>query len=279
MAIKKAYVDTPHGQVHYRYGDAGAGVPIVFMHQNVGSSSMFQRTLDALDGFYRVIALDTPGFGGSYDPPHFTDLSEMTTLMLEAIDSMGIAEFHACGQHTGAAFAVEMAVRSPQRTKTVMLIGPLLLTDEERRWYRGHFKGSAAPDVDGRYLAETWEYLRVNGAGASLENHHEEMWQALRAWRARAWTYDCVWDFDFETYFRKVSCPMLLLAAQDDVLYPGFERASAARPQADAAVLTGGNFEPNLDPVGTSAAIRRFLTKHGYEPVEKGCAHASTSLS
>ncbi len=264
MAIKKAYVDTPHGQVHYRHGDAGAGPPIVFMHQNVSSSAMFQRTLEALDGDYRIVAIDAPGFGGSYDPPHFTDLSEMTTQMVEAIDCLGIGDFHACGQHTGAAFAVEMAVRSPQRVKTVMLVGPLLLTNEERRWYREHFKGSAAPDADGRYLGETWEYLKINGAGANLENQHEEMWQALRAWRARGWTYDCVWDFDFETYFRQVSCPMLLMAAQDDVLYPGFERAAAARPEAQTAVLTGGNFEPNLDPGGTSGAIRGFLTKHGY---------------
>lgn len=266
MAIRKAYVDTPHGQVHYRRGGAAAGVPIVFLHQNVSSSAMFQRTLEALDGDYTVIAIDTPGFGGSYDPPRFDQLGEVTTLMIEAIDGLGIGEFHACGQHTGAAFAVEMAVRIPQRTKTVALIGPLLLTEEEKRWYREHFKGSAAPDPAGRYLAETWEYLAANGAGANLENHHEEMWQALRSWRARGWTYDCVWDFDFAAYFRKVSCPILLMAAKDDVLHPGFERASAVRPEADTAVLAGGNFEPNLDPRGTSQAIRRFLARHGYPP-------------
>jgi pimeloyl-ACP methyl ester carboxylesterase len=266
MTIKKAYVDTPHGQVHCRYGGSGTGPPIVFLHQNVSSSSMFQRTLDELEADYRLFAIDTPGFGGSYDPHHFTALSEMTTLVLEAIDSLGIVEFHACGQHTGAAFSVEMAVRSPARLKSVMLIGPLLLTDEEKAWYRENFKGSAAPDAEGRYLAETWEYLRVNGAGATVENHHEEMWQALRAWQARGWTYDCVWEFDFESYFRKVSCPMLLMAAKDDVLYPGFERAAAARPEADTAVLKGSNFEANLDPRGTSQAIRRFLTKHGYPP-------------
>jgi haloalkane dehalogenase len=266
MAIKKAYVDTPHGQVHYRHGESGGGVPIVFLHQNVSSSSMFQKTLAALEADYSLFAIDTPGFGGSYDPHRFTALGEMTTLVLEAVDSLGIAEFHACGQHTGAAFAVEMAARSPARVKSVMLIGPLLLTPEEKTWYRENFTGSAAPDAEGRYLAETWEYLRVNGAGVTVENHHEEMWQALRAWQARGWTYDCVWDFEFERYFRQVSCPMLLMAARDDVLYPGFERAASSRPEADTAVLKGSNFEPNLDPAGTSLAIRRFLTKHGFSP-------------
>jgi len=265
MAIKKAYVDTPRGQVHYRYSEAGSGIPIVFMHQNVSSSAMFQRTLEVLEGDYKLFAIDTPGFGGSYDPPRFTDLSEMTAQMIEAIDSLGIRDFHACGQHTGAALAAEMAVRHPQRVKTIMLIGPLLLTDDEKKWYRANFKGSAAPDAEGHYLAETWEYLKVNGAGITVENHHEEMWQALRAWRARGWTYDCVWDFDFEGYYRKASCPILLMAAKDDVLYPGFERASAARPEAETAVLKGSNFEPNMDPQGTSQAIRSFLAKHGYE--------------
>ena len=33
MSIKKGYVDTSDGQIHYRLSEGGAGLPLVFFHQ------------------------------------------------------------------------------------------------------------------------------------------------------------------------------------------------------------------------------------------------------
>lgn len=263
--MKKAYTDIREGQMHYRYGGLKNIEPIVFLHQNTSSSSMFQNVLVRLEKTHRVIAFDLPGFGGSYDPvEQFTDISYLTDSTMEAIDSLDIKDFHVCGQHTGASMAAEMAARFPERVKSVIMIGPLQLTQEERDLYREEFKGSAAPDLEANYLTKTWEYLSMNGATATVELIHREMWEALRSWEARGWVYGCVWDHDFEGYFSRVKCPTLLMAAKDDVLYPGFERAQAARPEADAVVVKGSNFEAELDPDGVTNAIRAFLGKYGW---------------
>jgi hypothetical protein len=47
------------------------------------------------------------------------------------------------------------------------------------------------------------------------------------------------------------------------VLYPYFEAAKAVRPDAKSILLEGANFEPDLDPDGTAAAIRDFVSDRG----------------
>lgn len=260
--IRKAYVDTPSGQIHYRYGGPPDRPPIVFLHQNTSSSKMYERTLARLESSHRVIAYDLPGFGESYDPPPFSSISELTDRIMEAIDAMGIGEFHAFGNHTGAGMAAEMGARYPARVKSVMMIGPLRLTDEEKKWYREHFSGSAEPDVAGDYLGVTWKYLGELGAPQDLEVYNDEMWLALRAWRVRGMVYRCVWDYPFDDFIAALRCPVLLMAAPDDVLYLGYQRTCEAMPEAMAVELKGANFEPNLDPDGVAAAVREFLGRH-----------------
>lgn len=264
MAIKKAYVDTPHGQAHYRYGGPENGAPIIFLHQNSSSGFMFLQTLRMLEKERRVYAFDMPGFGGTYDAEPFDDVTYLCDRVMEMIDALGIEEFHICGQHTGGCMAVQMAVEYSDRVKSCMVIGPQLITEEEKRAYKQGFKGSATPDPDGNYLVETWNYVGVNGGSVDLQMQHDEVWECLRSWQVRGWIYGCVWDHDFLGYYKKVACPILIMAAEDDVLYSGFERARNARPDVDAAVLQGSNFEPRLDAPGTSKAILDFLGKHGH---------------
>jgi hypothetical protein len=59
-----------------------------------------------------------------------------------------------------------------------------------------------------------------------------------------------------------IRVPLLLMCAEDDVLWPFFGRAKELRPDADSAVLKGANFEPDLDPEGVAVAYRSFLKKH-----------------
>ena len=258
--IKKAYVDTPSGQIHYRHGGPIDQIPIIFLHQNTSSSKMYERTLEKLADRYRVIAYDLPGFGESFEPPAFDSISRLTEWTMAAIDAMGIDEFHVFGNHTGAGMAAEMGSLYPDRVKSVMMIGPLRLTEEEKQWYRETFSGSAAPDAGGTYLEATWKYLYELGGSLDIANCNDEMWAALRAWRARGMIYGCVWDYPFDDFIAKLTCPVMLMAAPDDVLYLGYQRTVEAMPDAMAIEVKGSNFEPCLDPEGVSNGIHRFIS-------------------
>ena len=107
--------------------------------------------------------------------------------------------------------------------------------------------------------------LATLGAHHDLDLHHRELVDTTRAWLGRSMAYKAVWDQDWAALFAAVRCPMLLLCATDDVLYPYFERAQALRPDATAVVIKGANFEPDLDAAGTVAAITGFLDGAGRE--------------
>ena len=262
MPLKKAYVDTSLGQIHYRYDDsAPAGrPPLVLLHKSASSSSMYEAMMARLASVFRVYALDTPGFGQSYDPVAVPDSAYYVAVLLEAISALGIDRFHLLGHHTGACFGGEMAVLAPQRVASLTMIGPAVLTAAEREQFRGHYSTPFnQPVADGGHLQKTWDYLGRMGGAATLELQQRELLDHARAWLGRTQAYSTVWDQDFAALYEKISCPMLLMCAPDDVLWPYYERALAARPDARGAVIGGANFEPDIDPERCVSALLEFI--------------------
>ena len=64
ITIRRSYADTPEGQIHY--AEAGQGKPVLLLHQTPRSWDEYRDVLPILGRKYRVIAMDTIGFGDSY---------------------------------------------------------------------------------------------------------------------------------------------------------------------------------------------------------------------
>jgi pimeloyl-ACP methyl ester carboxylesterase len=249
MEAKRTYVDTPAGQIHCWHA-AGTGVPVVFLHQTASSGAMWLKVMTALGPGRPMIAFDTPGFGGSFDPPDAApSIGDFAGWIAGAMQALKLPPVHLVGHHTGACVGVELAAGWPASVASLALSGPLPLTAAERDEYSKVFGAPFAPTPSGSYLLEAWEYLRSAGAGADLTMLNRELSDTLRAYPTRSKAYAAVWNHDFTTRLLEVSCPLQLLCAPDDVLYPYFERACQLRPDADAHALRGGaNFAPDLAP-------------------------------
>jgi hypothetical protein len=88
--VRKSYVDTSGGQIHVRSmagAKAGEGVPVVFFHQTASSGQMWLKTMHLLAGQWPMHALDTPGFGGSFDAAedHSPSMTEYVGWLGEAV--------------------------------------------------------------------------------------------------------------------------------------------------------------------------------------------------
>lgn len=258
--IKKGYVDCSEGQIHYAWQD-GNGIPLVCFHQTASASSSYYRLMAEGGIANPIYALDTPGFGGSFDPEGMPAFEQYAAWLFEALAMLGMDEYYCMGHHTGAGICVALSTLRPQAVKGMILIGPYPLTAEEREEFRKHFSTPIAPTKDGSYLYATWRYLADLGTAGDLDLCHRELLNHVRAYQGRYQAYSAVWDYDFTTPYKNVACPILLMAAEDDVLYPYLARSQEMQPNARLASVTGTNFEPDQDPAAIAKAARGFIAE------------------
>ncbi len=257
--ILRGYVDIADGQIHTRTM-GGTGVPIVMLHQTASSGAMFEAMMQRLAGLAPMIAMDTPGFGNSFEPETAPSIEQYAHWVCDTLDALGVERFHLLGHHTGGCIAVAIAAARPERVLSLAVIGPVYLDHAAREAFRRDYSRPFVPAWDRFYLQETWDYIEKLGSNADIRLHHREFTDMLRAWKGRADAYKAVWDNDQIALYAAVTCPLLLLAAPEDVLAPCLEAALAALPEAHTAKISGANFEPDLDPDGCADAIRTFLT-------------------
>ncbi len=98
--IRKAYVDIGNGQIHYLY-IKGQGTPLLLFHRTPASSVIYKRMMKKLVGSRPIYALDTPGFGESFNPDGMPDIKDYRDWFCEPIDKLGVSSFHAYGHQTG----------------------------------------------------------------------------------------------------------------------------------------------------------------------------------
>lgn len=256
--ITKRYVDLPEGQLHVREV-AGSEPAIVFLHQTACSAQSYDPLLAELALPNRLLALDTPGFGGSFDPEGWPSLEDYAAWLLAALDALGAERFHLFGHHTGSGLAMLLAARHPERVLSVMMAGAELMTPQERASFLDGLGEPLTPRADGSHLLENWNYAAHFNPGIDPELIHGEVLAMLRAWRARPQAYRAVAGCDTPALAPLIQAPVLLVTSPDDYFHAELDRARALFPKAPVATTGGGNFQPTADPHGVARAIERFL--------------------
>lgn len=265
VVIKKAYADTPHGQIHYRYALPGStregGKTVVMLHKSASSSASYEALMSQLVAMgHRCYAPDMPGFGGSFDPSP-TAIEEIqqkgtrwyVETFISALGAIGLTgdgqpPFHLIGHHSGASLAPELAALLPESVASVSLIGTAVMTAPERAAMKEkYFAPFNKPVEDGSHLNKTWDYLKTMGVGDDLDLHQREALDHIRAWKGRNQIYGAVWGQELSEYMDALRCPCMFVCARDDVLWEYQVRAEKLWPGATFVECKGANFSPDLD--------------------------------
>ncbi len=254
--IRKAYVDTHFGQIHYRSCAADNGEPpLVFFHRTPVTSASFVPVMHELAGWRPMIAFDTPGFGASFTPEPQAAMPDFVAFFTAALDALGIESFHLVGHHTGAHFAAELALHLPYRALSLMVDGAMVTTAEERAAQRP--APAITVDAEGVYAQNAWNFIRPYYTCFDQQCIHAEFIGALSSTFTRAACMAAVQAHDLGAVLSGVRIPVLASAASDDVFVQHLERISAARP--GTAIRTyepAGIASPELR-AGTFAALVR----------------------
>ena len=112
-----------------RFVEAGAGRPLILLHDYLSSRIAWDAAIPRLASRYRVIAPDLPGFGESEKPPHgryaygFEAFAES---IVDLVAAIGASRVSICGHALGGAVAVAVAAAHPHVVDRLVLVNPLV---------------------------------------------------------------------------------------------------------------------------------------------------------
>lgn len=225
--VRRAYADTPAGQIHYR--QAGRGAPLVLLHWTPGSGAQYEPVLPVLAGHgIAAYAPDLPGFGASYPAAHAWRVEDFAASVIAFCDALGLARFALLGGHLSSEIAACVETLSPERVTHLVLDGSPV-------WERGFREqvlanvqppGPPAAAEDGSHLLQWWRgtlwLLRTWRPGAALAggiDHHtlQVMLYDLQSRFERVGVV-ALREFEMAECLARLRAPVLALTAAGDPL-------------------------------------------------------------
>jgi pimeloyl-ACP methyl ester carboxylesterase len=123
--------------------DVGAGAPVLLGHSYLWNAQMWRPQIDALARRYRVIVPELWGHGASGALPSGTStLRDLARQHLILLDRLGVEKTALVGLSVGAMWGAELAIMTPQRISSLVLMDTSLAPEpeEQRQQYLAMFK-------------------------------------------------------------------------------------------------------------------------------------------
>ncbi|MFL9926343.1 alpha/beta fold hydrolase [Herbaspirillum lusitanum] len=120
--VQHQYLRLAAGELHF--AEAGNGRPLVLLHGGHGSWVHWIANIDALAQHCRVLVLDMPGFGGSYDPGQPPTLDEYRLVVDELLASLALENVALVGFSFGSIVATAVALANPDRVSSLSIVNP-----------------------------------------------------------------------------------------------------------------------------------------------------------
>jgi pimeloyl-ACP methyl ester carboxylesterase len=104
--------------------ESGQGSPVLFLHGASGFDPR-QPFVVPLSAKHRLIAPSHPGFGKSSLPEWLDSIDDIAHVYLELLDTLGRNQVDIIGCSIGGWVAAEMATKSPERVRRLVMVGPV----------------------------------------------------------------------------------------------------------------------------------------------------------
>ena len=296
MQMRRRFVQVGARRVHY--WRAGDGPPAVLIHSSPANARLLMKEIERVAEDFTVFAFDTPGFGLS-DPLPLAEMevADLADALAETLATLAMPRCPIFGTHTGAAIALELGVRYPERATGLVLDGVPAFTDAECEANFATYFRTMPPSELGGHYAEAWTRFRDQAIWFPWTNrtpdtlnaydlsppHSTHLWVSMffdaaehyaPAYRAASYYGDKA-----IVAAQALTLPAVYCATETDMLYPhldrlppmkagqaivpigvSYERKRALIAESFARFGADGRAPPDCDAIGSSVGIgRQFI--------------------
>ena len=163
LRLSRAFADTAHGRIHYRYHLPGSARGTFadaarVAHVLVGACAHLAARLGET---LNVVCPDTPGNGDSDPlPMEQPRIEDFASSMIALLDTLGMEHAAVYGSHTGRPHLHRTRHRRTGTNPEVVLDGIALFEGEERQDMLRNYAPEIHPDLEGRHLVWAFQFMR-----------------------------------------------------------------------------------------------------------------------
>ena len=269
--IKRAFLDTEDGQIHYRIG--GEGEPLLLLHMNPRSSDEYRELMSIFAQKYRVMAMDLMGFGDSDKPPKSYSIADYAKTIIALLDEIGIEKANILGNHTGTFVSGEVAAAYPDRVNKLILANIDYFDESNKAEIYNKYHEAFQIKEDGSHLLKRWKFF--SSYIDSIELRHRCFVNELKCHGYPPYGLLAVLNYTDRLVERLglISCPTLILSGTEDIKeleQLGFATSENRQfitkviPHAKTVDIEGGTrCMMNQMPEKISKVVINFLTQTG----------------
>jgi len=237
--------------------------PALVLLNSIGTDlGLWDATMPALLGAFRVLRLDTRGHGASDAPDGDYTLAMLACDVAAVMDAAGIAQAAVAGVSLGGMIAMELALTRPERVSALTLICTSATMDKaawQDRISKVRAGGTAAiADLAmQRFLSPAF----TAGQPAVTESVRRNLIAMAREGYAGAGA--AIRDMALIGRISALACPTLVVIGERDASTPFAghgEHLVAAIPGAGLERLDCGHLAPLEAPTALAGALRAFLS-------------------
>jgi 3-oxoadipate enol-lactonase len=206
-----------------------ADAPVLLLSNSLGADlTMWDPQVPALTELFRVVRYDTRGHGRSPVPDGDSTIDDLADDVLALLDRLEVPAAHVAGLSIGGMTALRLAVREPQRVRTLAVLCSSAWAGNEQTWrdrahtVRTEGTGAIADAVISRWF--TPGYAAANPGliarlGATFAAHPDEGYASCCA---------AIAAMDQRADLGRITAPTVVVSgAEDPALPPEHQRAIA----------------------------------------------------
>ncbi|WP_022722532.1 alpha/beta fold hydrolase [Rhodopseudomonas sp. B29] len=255
--------------VALRYEIVGSGEPVLLVAGLGGSAGYWAPNVDAFAARHQVVLHDHRGTGGSTRSEMDYSVELLADDLLRLMDHLKIDRAHLVGHSTGGAMGIVLGASAPERIASLVLYATWAELDAQMEQCLSMRRRILSAMGEAEYHRATPLFLYpptyVRDHKADLER---EIAAAVAATPSRS-IMDArakgIMAFDGLGYLDDISCPTLVLVAQDDILTPPYSSELIAARIAGAQfveVPRGGHAFSRVEPAAFNSLTLDFLAAH-----------------